>query len=440
MFAYVESVLIIVLEVLCCRIFYGAFGKKRKRIKGRLEQGLLLLLILEFFCSALFFEQIVLLKAFLVIAGVAIVMYFIIEITLIKSLIMAFLYEGIMFVVDYITFLLCVTVFKDVADIDNIYYVQGGLLVLLDKVLLFLIVLIIRKAVGDYEIGIMKDSEWLKFIFFPIYTICTIVGMIFVLGAPNPENRDIVFFVIAFGLVGMNIVVFYLISDIMKREKMIYDDHIFRLQMKNQTEMYYSISENLERQRKKTHEYRNQLVCIDSLLRRNKLKELKEYINQIGNVLEIETDSISTNHVIVDAILNTKYSEMMEKNIVFVFRINDLSKLIVSDEDIVVILSNLLNNAIEACEKCSTRKIIKMKFVIEKNTTIISVRNTYENVLVKQDGMFLTTKNEGDDHGIGISNIANVIEKYGGSYVIKPDEGEFYFSIIIPQNGNICNE
>lgn len=436
MFAYIESILIIVLEVLCCRIFYGAFGEKRKKIKGRIEPILLLLLIVEFFCSALFFEKIVLLKAFVVIAGVAIVMYFIIEISFIKSLIMAFLYEGIMFVVDYLTFLLCETFFRDVAE----NYVQAGLLVLLDKVILFFIVLIVRKAVGHYEIDIMKDSEWLKFIFFPIYTICTIVGMIFVEGTPNPQNRDIIFFVIAFGLVGMNIVVFYLISDIMKREKIIYEDHLFRLQMKNQTEMYYSISENLEKQRKKTHEYHNQLVCIDSLLRRNKLKEVNEYINQIGNVLKNESDSISTNHVIVDAVLNTKYSEMMEKNIVFVFRINDLSKLIVSNEDIVVILSNLLNNAIEACEKCHTRKIIKLKFVIEKNTTIISVKNTYENVLVKQDGMFLTTKNEEDDHGIGISNIANVIEKYGGSYVIKPDDGEFYFSIIIPQNGNVCNK
>lgn len=438
MFAYVESVLIIVLEVMCCRIFYGAFGKKRKKDSRWIEHVLLFLLILEFFCSALLFEQIVLLKVFMVIVGVAIVMYYIIEISFIKSLIMAFLYEGLMCVVDYLTFLFCVTVFKGVAEIDNIYYIQGGLLVLLDKITLFLIVLMIRKAVGDYEIGIMKDSEWLKFIFFPIYTICTIVGMIFVLGTPNSSNKNIIFFVIAFGLVGMNIVVFYLISDTIKRENKINEDRIFRLQMKNQTEMYYSISENLEKQRKKTHEYKNQLVCIKSLLNRNKIKAANNYINKIGDVLEMESDNISTNHVIVDAILNTKYSEMMEKDIVFVFRINDLSQLIVSDEDIVVILSNLLNNAIEACEKCHKKRIIKLKFVIEKNVTIISVKNTYENELVKHNGMFLTTKNEDAEHGIGIGNIANVIEKYGGSYVIKPDDEEFYFSIIIP-NGNTCN-
>ncbi|MCI9078204.1 MAG: GHKL domain-containing protein [Lachnospiraceae bacterium] len=434
MFAYIESALIIVLEVLCCKIFYGAFGNKRKKENEWIEHILILLLIVEFFCSALFFEQMVLLKVLMVVAGIAIVMYCIMEISFVKTLIMAFLYEGLMFVVDYLTFLLCVTVFKNVAKIDNIYYIQGGLLVLLDKVFLFLIVLVIRKAVGDYEIQIMKDSDWVKFIFFPIYTICTIAGMIFVLGAPNPQNKDIIFFMIAFGLVGMNIVVFYLISDIMKRENEIYEDKIFRLQMKNQTEMYYSISENLEKQRRKSHEYKNQLVCIKSLLKRNKIKEVNSYINQIGDVLETESDNISTNHVIVDAILNTKYGEMMEKNIIFVFRINDLSQLTVSDEDIVVILSNLLNNAIEACEKCHEKKVVKLKFIIEKNVTIISVKNTYENALVKHDGMFLTTKNEQDEHGIGICNITNVIEKYGGSYVIKPDNGEFYFSIIIPQN------
>ena len=439
MFTYVESVLIIVLEVLCCRIFYGAFGKKREKVKRWTECVLLFLLVLEVYCSALLFEQIILLKAFMVVIGIAIILYCIMQMSFIKSLIIAFLYEGLMFVVDYLTFLLCVTVFRDIAEIDNIYYIQGGLLVLLDKVMLFLIVVLIHKAVGNYEIEIMKDSDWLKFIFFPIYTICTIVGMVFVFGTPNLQNKDIIFFMIAFGLVGMNIVVFYLINDIVKRENEIHKDRIFRLQMKNQMEMYYSISENLERQRKKTHEYKNQLVCIKSLLNRDKVKEANNYINQIGETLKTESDNISTNHVIVDAILNTKYCEMMEKNIIFVFRINDLSKLAVSDEDIVVILSNLLNNAIEACEKCQGKKVIKLKFVIEKKAIIISVKNTYENPLIKHEGMFLTTKNQEDDHGIGISNIANVIEKYGGSYVIRSDNGEFYFSIVIP-NGNTYDE
>ena len=42
---------------------------------------------------------------------------------------------------------------------------------------------------------------------------------------------------------------------------------------------------------------------------------------------------INTNNVIVNAILNTKYQEMTDKGIVFAFRVNDLSKIGISDED-----------------------------------------------------------------------------------------------------------
>lgn len=61
--------------------------------------------------------------------------------------------------------------------------------------------------------------------------------------------------------------------------------------------------------------------------------------------------------MIINAILNTKYQEAISKNIVFVFKVNDLSKIVIKDEDLVVILANLLNNAIEACENVRKRKL-----------------------------------------------------------------------------------
>lgn len=73
----------------------------------------------------------------------------------------------------------------------------------------------------------------------------------------------------------------------------------------------------------------------------------------------------------------------MDKGIVFIFQINDLSGIKMCDEDIVVILSNLLNNAIEACEKCSGKKFMKIETMVkEKNNIIISVKNTYDGSLI----------------------------------------------------------
>lgn len=116
-----------------------------------------------------------------------------------------------------------------------------------------------------------------------------------------------------------------------------------------------------------------------------------------------------------------------------IFQINDLSGIKMCDEDIVVILSNLLNNAIEACEKCSGKKFMKMKLVKEKDNIIISVKNTYDGKLNIKDGEIQTSKKyEMDEHGVGIKNIIEVITKYQGSYAIRNDNNEFYFSVILP--------
>lgn len=57
--------------------------------------------------------------------------------------------------------------------------------------------------------------------------------------------------VIAFGMVGMNIVVFYLINDIVEREMKMHENKVFQIQAKNQLEMYRSISENFDNQKER---------------------------------------------------------------------------------------------------------------------------------------------------------------------------------------------
>lgn len=303
----------------------------------------------------------------------------------------------------------------------------------LAKILLFITVLVIRKKIKGKFSEVLIDTEWLRFIFFPVFTILTIVAMLITSGSIKNQKQGSVFLVIALCLVGMNIVVFYLINDMLKREAKLRESKIFQIKVQNQINMYRSISENFDKQRKRTHEYKNQIMCIESLINTKSYDELEEYVRKVSGRLNTELDYIKTNNVIVDAILNSKYQETIDKNIAFTFKINDLSEINICDEDIVVILSNLLSNAIEACEKCSYKKIIKMKFVKEKDSVIISVKNTYNGELIIRNGEIQTLKeHETDEHGIGIKNIIEVIEKYQGAYTILNSENEFYFSIIIP--------
>ena len=168
------------------------------------------------------------------------------------------------------------------------------------------------------------------------------------------------------------------------------------------------------------------------MLKQGQIDELQEYVSVIVDKEKKLTTEINTYHVIINAILNTKYEETRQKDITFIMKVNDLSGITISDEDIVVLLSNLLNNAIEACEK-SKEKMLKLKFVIEDDQIILSVKNSIADLPVSVDGELISSKEDKEDnHGIGMKNIVGVIEKYSGRYVIDFDEKWFSVSMIIP--------
>ena len=432
MATYLQSFFIIILEIFCCKMFFEVFAGKRKN--EHIWFGYLLITVLTVFDYgiALLLSGQFIIKQILVILITVIVMHLYYEINIQNSVVLVLLYQGLMLVVDNLDIALMGTFFPNAVLLLEVNQKVNIMIVILGRMLLFACVLVLRKYFGHQPSEMMSDTEWIKFLFFPVVTIAVIAAFLTNFGYVENEKQSNLLVSMAIGLAGLNIVSFYLIHDILKREMKIRENKIFEMKVKSQTAMYHSISENFEKQRKKSHEFKNQITCIEYLLGNKKYNEAEEYVRSISGNLKKELDAINTNNVIVDAILNTKYQEARDKNIVFAFKVNDLSNLKLNDTDIVVILSNLLNNAIEACEQCSDKKVIKLKFVMEEEDIIISVKNTFLKAPVQVSGGFQTTKPEEEEHGIGIRNIVETIEKYSGSYIIQNSGDEFYLSIIIP--------
>ena len=429
MFELMQSVLLVFIEIMCCKIFYETFGEIR--YKGWINIIQFALLLGSMCLLAYGFSKYFTIRQIVAILLFSIFMFWHVKISLKKSLILAILFDALLLALDYLTYLIGSWL---PLESDRLGKQYGLILVyILGKVVLFLLILIIRKQFRKKSMEVMLDTEWLRFLFFPVFTIAAISTMLSAFGYVQTIEQANLLSIIAFGMVGMNIVVFYLINDILDRELKMHENKVFQIQAKNQLEMYQSISENFDKQKRKTHEYKNQIACIESLLDKKQYSKLEEYVKKIYGSLNNEPDAINTNNVIVNAILNTKYQEAEENGIVFVFRVNDLSELKVKDEDVVTILSNLLNNAIEACGMCEDKKVIKFKFVKEDDKIIIAVKNTFSYDVVYENGEIKSTKASSvNEHGVGIKNVLKTIEKYGGSYVIEDKNKEFLFSIIIP--------
>ena len=418
------------METVCCKLFYEAFAKKRN--EDRLNDYLFIILLSCLtFVLVYFVGDNMLMKQILIILITGLVMFMYAEIKLWKSFCIALLFQSLLLAVDYAFYLYYVFMNEKYSISVSGYEFSGDLSAALGKLTLFLTVLFLKTKIAKGDAGdVLKGAEWFRFIAFPLFTILVLCAMAWTSGAENIQvgNLD---FIIAFGLVAINIIVFYLVIDILKRERRIREDDMYRVKVRNQTELYKALYTNYEKQRKKAHEYKNQVMCMEGLLKKKQYDELEKYIDNISGKLSGERSCIRTNNALVDAIINTKYKEMEEKGILCVLVLTELKDLPMDDDDIVVILSNLLNNAIEACEK-SEKKIVKMKIVKEDNDIVISVKNSYNGVIKKDCGELVSTKEDTDGHGFGIRNIRESVGKYGGTCSITYDDMDFSFSILIP--------
>lgn len=425
-----------ILFVVLCLMFIETFVEKRDFSKKWYGYGMIVILIILDYVVSVTLDSKIILKEIVIIGLGTFFMSLYFRKQCIKTAILVLLYQGICFVIDYISILVMSKCFPAITIERLSEPIVNSMLGVLSQMLLICFIMVLRRYIVKKSSEMLTALEWARFTVFPIFTIIVLIALLTSFEIPESSNQKNILFCIAFGLLVMNIVVFSLINDILKREVQITEDRLLLERVKNETGMYRTISENYDKQRKREHEFKNQLAFIAALARESRVDEINHYLKEYNNEIMLHMDLIDTNNVIVNAILNSKYQEAREKGILFVVKVNDLSELKIKDEDIVLILSNLLNNAIEANEECE-EAVIKLKFVMEGNQVIISVINTFSKAPVTVGNRFITTKmDETDRHGIGLENIKETVEKYNGSCVIKHDSKNFKVAILIyNQNG-----
>ncbi len=422
-------------EILTCRLLLEIFAEKRNYKNNSIPFIIIIISTIIYFATVQILFNYLWLKQIIIVFIMSLIMHFLFKNHYSKIIIWATLHQGLQATTEYLTILIFSKLFPSfyIKIIDNaIVYL---LIAFISKTILLCIIFTIKRNLGRNQGNILTDSEWLCFISIPIISMIIGTAIILNFNLLKEALQDSIIIYIVLGIVGMNIFMFYTLNNTLKRENIIRKEKFFHEKVQNQLKVYHSISENLSENRKRTHEFKNHLICIQALVEKENYEKLKEYILQINHTLTLTTDAINTNHIFINAILNSKYRDALEKGICFSLKINDLSQIVLSDTDIVIILSNLIDNAMEACINCKD-KIIKLKFVLENEQIILSVKNNYYYTPIKKNGQFLTRKPNPSEHGMGIKNIIEAVERYHGKYTIDYNKDTFCFSILI---SNIIN-
>ena len=197
-------------------------------------------------------------------------------------------------------------------------------------------------------------------------------------------------------------------------------------QLDMQAKYYEKIDEMTTDIRKFRHDYRNHMHLLRSLLDSNRIDDAREYLDSISGSPTMNARSFRSGNSIADAILNDKAAIASQEYIRL-----ELSGAIsekISAFDICTILSNALDNSIEACRRLDPgeERYIEVSCVLKNDMQIISVSNPSDTY----DPELKTSKADKAEHGFGLYNIKKTVEALGGTVKISQTSPVFILDVM----------
>lgn len=162
------------------------------------------------------------------------------------------------------------------------------------------------------------------------------------------------------------------------------------------------------------HDMKNELLNIRLKLREGKIKEAEDYLEETLNVKLAKSNIVFTENFLVDSVINRCIEKCKDRGIV-IENIIECAIDSLEEMDMAVLLSNLLDNAIEAAEQ-SNEKYVYLKISRMKNYLHIYVKNSCNGKVLKGEMGLQTTKKDKVFHGYGLLNVQDIVKKYNGEY------------------------
>lgn len=300
--------------------------------------------------------------------------------------------------------------------------------ILSSKLSLFMVLLLCRYCFKKDTLVRPESKPYLYLsLAFPLLSLVTLLVLFFLMFAYHISAYWIGLKV--FAVVSGNLMVLYLLERLREAHVTRQQRLLLEQRLKLELEHLESMKRLYTEQRRLTHDFNSHLLAIHSLAKAANAHDICRYISALLCDTTNCLNMIETNHTTVDAVLNQKFFKAKQQGISMRFEIGDLSELPISVNDIVIILSNLLDNAITAAAN-TQKKVIKLKLMYYNGEVVLAVRNTslpvevinYQQICVQKHSMA---------HGYGLGNIKMALSHYPHLYAIHYAEGWFEVAVVI---------
>lgn len=204
----------------------------------------------------------------------------------------------------------------------------------------------------------------------------------------------------------------------------IFKQEILETQFKTAKNLYNSRNEEL-------HNIKSRYIYLYELIKKRNYNQAEEYIKDLADLMDSLHIKQYTGIDSIDLILNYKIQETHEDSVKYDFKFEALTCPL-DDSDIMIVLGNLLDNAIEAVRKLpEEERAISLKMASVNRAFIIMISNNYtKDISIINHDYVTTKKSDPELHGYGLKSVKKIVEKYGGITRISHDD-RFVVEIIV---------
>lgn len=177
------------------------------------------------------------------------------------------------------------------------------------------------------------------------------------------------------------------------------------------------------------HDTKNHLNAIKAL---NHNEQIDEYLTKMTNELKAHSSTCHSGNHTLDVIINKYVTECEIKNISFDFDLRLSNLKIADDYDLVTILGNVLDNAVEAAYSSESKKISLRTNKVNTYDSII-ITNSCDTPPQSVNRELKTTKKDKKSHGLGLKSVMKVLKKYKGDleWEYNSEDKQFITTIIL---------
>ena len=206
--------------------------------------------------------------------------------------------------------------------------------------------------------------------------------------------------------------------------------HAIQERMEEVEQFYHGI-------RQMKHEMKNHMTNIKGLVRNGSYGDIEQYIDHMDESMNVFEITIKTGNTVTDVIVNDKQKAAEKQGIQFQSEFSYPKSDGYNAYDIGVIINNLLQNALEACEKMAEgKRYIYLSGRQKKKFYVINVKNSFEGEVTFDTKTNLPLSTKGKDtalHGIGLSNVKREADKYMGDVDIRARKNEFSVAVLLQE-------